>query len=56
MGRWIVWLLLAELIFFFWVGLRVQARYEAPVRIIGHAPPSELAPDRTGPRSPWTAA
>jgi len=40
MGRWVFWLLVAELIFFFWVGLRVQARYQEPMRIIGewHAP------------------
>ncbi len=52
MGRWIVLLLLAELVLFFWIGLRVQARYEAPVRIIGQLREAPVGSLGRGPVAP----
>lgn len=39
-GRWLLILLALELVLAFWLGSRMRARFEAPVRIIGAlAPP-----------------
>lgn len=35
LGRWILLLVLIELLLAFWVGLRIRDRFEAPLRIIG---------------------
>ncbi len=35
LGRWILLLILLELLLAFWVGLRIRDRFEAPLRIIG---------------------
>lgn len=35
LGRWVLILLALELVLAFWLGDRIRARFEAPVRIIG---------------------
>ena len=37
LGRWILLLVVLELLLAFWVGLRIRDRFEAPLRIIGEA-------------------
>ncbi len=39
LGRWVLILLALELVAAFWLGARIRARFEEPVRIIGSAPP-----------------
>ncbi len=39
-GRWLLILLALELVLAFWLGSRMRARFEAPVRIIGALAPS----------------